>query len=172
MGDPMTCEPGHTTAYMCCDEEFSRTLWCYVIIAIVVILIGVILLSPCNTVSNILITLAWVVATCSLLIASLYTLTGSTGSWYYFTLVVTVLLVIFSLIWCGEYHNRGSNVKGSHYHSHGHGTSEIWYTSITVIIIIGMMIMLGCALHSIKNKSYSIPTAAVALLVWLIIAFC
>lgn len=153
-----------------CDP-FERTLWCYVIIAIVVVIVGIILLIPNFTVTNALITVSWVVATLAVMIASLYTLSSSNGCWYYFAMVVTVLLVIFTLIWAGEYHNRGAHSSHSS-HKSSSAQGQLWYTGITVIVIIGVMILLGCAIHSGENKSYSIPAAAVALVAWLIMALC
>lgn len=157
----------HTKDCDGCDTygAFQRTLWCYVIIAIVVVIIGIILLVPKVTITNTLVAVAWVVGTLAIMIASLYTLTNSSGYMYYFTMVVTVLLVIFTLIWAGEYHNRGAHSSNSS------SQGQVWYTGITIIVIIGVMIMLGCAMHSRDGKSYSIPAAAVAMIIWLIVAF-
>jgi len=149
------------------SDPFQETLWCYVIVAIVVILIGIILLIPNCTISNILVTVSWVVAMLGVMIASLYTLINTTGAWYYFTLVVTILLVIFTIIWAGEYHNRGAHSSKLSNHQ-----DQLWYTGITVMVIIGMMILLGCALQTANDKSYSIPAASVAVIVWLILSFC
>jgi len=153
-------------------QKFQEILWSYIIIAIVVILVGIILLLPNCTVNNILITVAWVVATLALMIASLYITTNTTGVWYYFAMIVTVLLVIFTVIWAGEYHNRGSHSHSSSYSSPAAATTEnrLWDVGIAVLVVIGLMMLLGCALHSSNGKSYSIPAAAVATMVWLLIA--